>query len=161
MKTVNCSVKEEFGKISKCEIEVRNGNTGINFDAQVSTNISTMFLRYTIYTERRGKLMPIVELKDVNLCKLLSTDDSSGFSRLAAILKDVFASKGNLPKKCPVLDGTKLAFQMLNLDPNSFPFLPEMEFQVDMLLNANSIPNVIITSFTGQIINLRRSAGRK
>lgn len=70
----------------------------------------------------------------------------------------MLASKGNLPKKCPILQGTETVFNMLNMDPNWFPYLPEMNFKLDILFSINRIPDNYIIVTTGQIINLRRSA---
>lgn len=98
--------------------------------------------------------MLLVDIKDVDVCGLLN--DSSGSSRIISMLKDLLASKGKLPEKCPILKGSQFTFNNVNMDPTSFPFLPEMNFKVVMMFSLNSVPNSFSVNVTGNIVNRRR-----
>lgn len=154
LKTMNCSLLENLGKTKKCEIGTQQGKTGVIYDATVVTDISSIILQALFYTEIKGGWKLWADVKDMDLCRLLT--ESSGFSRIALMFKEILAAKGDLPEKCPILQGTRVAFNMLNVDPNSFPFLPEMTFKLVLLYNVNDFPNGFNINVTGQVANRRR-----
>lgn len=98
-----------------------------------------------------------MEVKDLNLCKLMEDSSFGGFSRIVLMLKDALVRTGELPKKCPVLKGTKFDFDMMNMDPQNFPFLPEMNFKFVQFYTLDSIPKAFVVNITGQVVNRRRS----
>lgn len=91
----------------------------------------------------------------MNMCEFIEGTSFGSFARIALMFKDALLSGGELPKKCPVLEGTKFEFDMLNLDPRNFPFLPEMSFKLVQSYTVNSIPNALVVNVTGQVVNRR------
>lgn len=86
----------------------------------VLADLSRVSLTAMFYTERQGNLQLLMTFKDVDFCGLVSKSSLSLFSRGMLMLRDVLAFKGELPKKCPILEGTKLSFDMVNFDPKDF-----------------------------------------
>lgn len=155
---MNCSVVENIGKITKCEIEAENGKTGATFHGITLTDYSKIDLHLMLYTERQGNMKLLMEVRDVNFCQLIGNSSSIDmFSRVVVMFRDVLATKGQLPEKCPILKGTNLLFDMKNFDPKSFPYLPEMKFKFALILHINNIPNVFGVNITGVVVNRRRN----
>lgn len=155
---MNCTVTENIGNITKCEIETKNGKTGGTFHSTVLTDLSRNTVTALLYTEKQRNLQLLMEFKDVDVCGLLNGSSVRMFSRAVLMFKDLLASKGEIPKKCPILKGTKIAFDMVNFDTKTFPFIPVMSFKLVILGSLNDIPNSLVLNVTGQVVNNRRAA---
>lgn len=137
LKTVNCSFLEDFVVIRRCDVQTQQGRTGINYEDTHLKNISSFLIHVYFYTERKGNFELLMEQRDVNFCKLIT--DSFGFSRFITIFLNSLGASGELPKKCPILAGTRANYNMVNVDPASFPFLPEITFKFVIVLDFDSV----------------------
>lgn len=98
----------------------------------------------------------LIELKGLNFCELVGDTSFGSISRIVSIFKDMLYSSGDLPKKCPIRNGTNIGLDMMNLDPKNFPFVPEMNFKLVLLCTADSVPNALVVNVTGEVVNRRR-----
>lgn len=105
--------------------------------------------------------MIFMEFKDVNVCDLLNDNDSSvgALSKMHKFVKEMLLGGRKLPLQCPVLENTKLAFDMINMDPNNFFFLPVVKFKLVILYAINNVPGALKMNITGQIVNAKKTTG--
>lgn len=109
----------------------------------------------------------MIDLQRINVCDIL-TDSIEGNSRIIPMFKDMVAAGGKMPEKCPILENTKLAFKMLNMDPHTvpymlhmdpkvFPHLPEMIFKLALIFSANNSPNTLAINVTAEVLSRRKA----
>lgn len=152
---MNCSVVEGMGVITKCNIETKNGKTGATYHGTVLTDLLKDVLHVMFYAERLGNLELLMEFKDLDFCQLMGNSSNVLFSRIVVLFRDVLATKGKLPEKCPIVKGTNVSFDMVNFDPTSFPYLPEMKFKFVLIFHLNNIPKAFSVNTTGIVVNRR------
>lgn len=153
MKTAKCSSIDTVLHIDKCKIESQNGKTGASFNSTLLTDVSTLSLHGLFYTERKGSLILLMDLKNINLCSLFTDSLLNGASPIVPIFRDLIAVGGKIPEKCPIMKNTQLVYNMLNMDPTVFPYLPEMKYKLVFLFAANNIPNSLVINVTGVVVH--------
>lgn len=155
LKTIDCFIQKRFAILHKCEIEYKDGKTGASFNTTILTNITKISLRGMFFSMNKGKYNNLVDLRDIDACKAISDTSMGAMSRIVKAFKQILLEKGDLPK-CPMLKNTRLLFNMVRMDYSSFPYLPEMDFKVVIIMSLNNVPSSYHINVTGAIVNRKK-----
>lgn len=140
--------------MTKCDIGVTDGKTGLYYGGMYTTNITSLDMNILVFTERQSEMKLLMNISNIDICYVFN--DAKTSAPMVRLVKDLLSSGGNLPKKCPVEGGYKFEFKDLNADPKFFPFLPDMKFLMTLNFALNNVHRSFIVNVTGEIAGLKR-----
>lgn len=155
MEEADCHWQRDLVDLSICEIRGSKNDTGGYCSGIFTDDITKFDLNVYFLTERQGEMKALINLTNIDACAILEGTIKS--APLIYIVRDILASAGNLPKKCPIQSGYQFKFENINVEAKYFPFLPDVKFQFVLDFVLNKVPSSFIISVTGHIVSYRKS----